>query len=594
MNLVYYCLVNNSLLILNDGDYSVQSSIKVSMTGRFDEVKVSSDGLAVAVVAIGSSIGSGPTPSRLIRFDLQTKQIINQITFDHDLAPGETITRYATSSKGSYVLAVSKQGSSLTVYSLNMIGSSYQLQAFYRTGLSLTQVVNELFTVGDYVVVSFDYNFSILNKQGGVVQSYSNLQSKSNGGNKDLPVYVALAADVGTQDFYALLSNQNLIKFSVKITGVVHEIVSSTALDMWLVTSDLTRGTLLSIITSEFEEFTITDLKTNQKVYQFTPGFNNFMMTDSSYVAYKVNQTSRYGSKFSIFTRDGDQMWLISDTGSQVKYYHNQEQQMVSYFGPSKAGTCQVYQLNLTSGTLSSYLVIKDVSACQGEILHAMNIDMKTLQVTIAHKNGNADVYTIVSQAFGEVKFVPKSNSGDVKTLVANYDTLSLYHFVQSIQYQNTTVYEYTYQGSQFNLANTVLFDNVAASKYVILNQNQVAAFIFQNFTVIDIPTFSSKNYQYFSYWDSVSSFKDQSGKTIMILSNAADTTLFNKGAGIIDANGNQALLPGSSNNTISAGPAGPCKYWLVNYDQFVPTVAMVQFYDICAQSIAIPVQIDI
>jgi len=457
--------------------------------------------------------------------------------------------------------------------------------------VSFPQVVSEIFTVGDYVVLSYDYSFVILNQQGRVVQGYSGLQAKFNGGDKTLPVYTALAADFGTPDFYALFSNQTLTKFSVKITGVVHEVVSPTVFDMQLVTSDPLHSTLLFTIDAEFETFIITDLKENRKVYQFSPGYDNFMMTGSTYGAFKKNQTNKYGPNFYVFDQDG---WLFfsSGTRSQQKYYHNQEQQMASYLVSSKSsGTCQVYQVNLTAASLSSYVVLQDSSACQGELTHAMNIDLKTLQLTI-HKrdSNNVDSYTIVSQKFGQVNFVPPNNYGDVKTLVANYDTLSLYHFVESFEYQNTTVYEYSYQGSQFNLVNTVVFNNLAANKYVILNQNQVAAFVFQNFTVIDIPSFSTKTYQYFSYWDSLSSFKDQSGNTIMILSNPPDSTLFNKGAGIIDSNGNQGLLPGSHNNTMSAGPAGPCSYWLVNHDQFIPSVAMVQFYNACAQSITIDI----
>lgn len=589
LTLVYYCLTNNSLLILNDGDYSVQSSIPVSMSGYFDEVKLSTDGYAVAAVVIGSPQGANPTPSCLIQFDLQKRQIINQVTFDHDLAPGEVITRYAATPKASYVMSFSKQDASVTVYSLTMIGSSYKIDVFYHTNVQSLQVVSELFCVADNVLVSYDDTFVVLNQQGRVVQGYSGLQSKSNGGSKSLPIFTALVADPASPDFYALFSNQTLTKFSVKITGIVRQVMSDSALDMQFVPSDPMHNTLLFTIDSSTETLTITDLQANRKIYTFMAGFDNFMMTDTNLVVYKKNQTSHYGPIFSLIDRVGNNLWLSSSCGNSRQYYHNQEQQMISYLvGSKSSGMCQVYQLNLTSGTLSSYLVIKDSSACQGELTHAMNIDSKTLQVTV-HKvdSNNVDSYTIVSQSLGEVTFTPASNYGDQKALVADYDTLSLHYLVQSFEYQNTTVFQYQYdaQSKQFNLGNTAVFADVHASQYVILNQQQVAAFVFQEFTVIDLPSLTTKHYTYSSYWDSLSSFKDQNDNSLFILSNPSDTTLFNKGAGFIDSTGNVGLLPGSINGTISAGPAGPCKYWLVNYDQFVPSVANVQFYDVCGGS---------
>ena len=589
MTLVYYCLTNNSLLILNDGDYSVQSSIPVSISGRFDEVKLSTDGYNVAAVAIGSLEGSSPTPSRLISFDLQKRQVINQVTFDHDLAPGEVITRYASTPKASYVLSFSKQDSSVTVYTVTMIGSSYKLDVFYHISISSTQVVSELFCVADNVLLSYDDMFVILNGQGRVIQGYSGLQSKSNGGSKSLPIYTALVADPASPDFYALFNNQTLTKFSVKITGIVRQVISSTALDMQFIPSDPMHNTLLCTIDSETENFIVTDLSNNQKIYQFVAGFDNFMLTDANLIVYKKNQTSHYGPVFTYFERQGYWPVFSSAAGNSRQYYYNQEQHMISYLVGSKTtGTCQVYQLNLTTTSLSSYLVIKDFSACQGELTHAMNIDFKTLQVTIHKVDSNkVDSYTIVSQSLGEVTFTPASNYGDQKALVADYDTLSLHYLVQSYEYQNTTVSQYQYdaQSKQFNIGNTAVFADVHASQYVILNQQQIAAFVFQDFTVIDLPSLTTKHYSYSSYWDSLSSFKNQNGNNLFILSNPPDGTLFNKAAGFIDSAGNVGLLPGSVNNTISAGPAGPCQYWLVNYDQFVPSVATVQFYDVCGGS---------
>ncbi|RYE28247.1 MAG: hypothetical protein EOP48_33695 [Sphingobacteriales bacterium] len=322
-----------------------------------------------------------------------------------------------------------------------MIGSSYQLSVFYHGPMSFPQVVSEIFCVGDYIVLSYDDAFEILNQQGRVVQGYSGLQSKFNGGDKTLPVHTALVAEDGSSDFYALFSNQTLTKFTVKITGIVHQVVSSSALDMQLVTSDPMHNSLLWTIDSTNEIFTITDLQTNTSIYQFSAGFDNFMMTETNFVAYKVNKTTPYGPRFYLFDRAQNNLWFISATGNQVKYFHNQEQHMITYLSFTKSiGQCQVYQLNLTSASLSSYLVIQDATACQGEITHAMNIDTKNLQVTI-HKrdSNNVDSYTIVSQAFGQVNFVPPNNYGDVKTLVANYDTLSLSHFVHSFEYQNDT-----------------------------------------------------------------------------------------------------------------------------------------------------------
>jgi hypothetical protein len=589
LTLVYYCLTNNSLLILNDGDYSVKSSIPVTISGRFDEVKLSTDGYAVAAVAIGSLEGSSPTPSHLISFDLQKQQIINHVTFDHDLAPGEVITRYAATPKASYVMSFSKQDSSITVYAVTMIGSSYKLDVFYHTAVQNTQVVSELFCVADNVLVSYDDAFVILNQQGRVAQGYSSLQSKYNGGSKALPIYTALVADPASPDFYALFSNQTLTKFSVKLTGIVHSVLSTTTLDMQFIPSDPMHNTLLFTIDSGSELLIITDLVANQKIYQFTAGFDNFMLTDSYLVAYKKNQTSPYGPFFAYFERSSYWNVFTSGTGNSRQYYYNQEQATISYLVASKTlGTCQVYQLNLNFSSLSSYLVIKDFSACQGELTHAMNIDSKTLQVTV-HKvdSKGVDSYTIVSQSLGEVTFTPPSNYGDQKALVADYDTLSLHYLVQSFQYQNTTVSQYQYdaQSKQFNLGNTAVFADVHASQYVILNQQQIAAFVFQDFTVIDLPSLTTKHYTYSSYWDNLSSFKDQNGNSLFILSNPSDGTLFNKAAGFIDSTGNVGLLPGSVNNTISAGPAGPCQYWLVNYDQFVPSVATVQFYDVCGGS---------
>src|SRR5262249_35231302 len=75
--LVYYCTQNNSLLILDEEEFTVQSVIKVDVDRIFEETQLSSDGSTVVIIGMRTPLSGEFYPSQFIKIDLATKSILN-------------------------------------------------------------------------------------------------------------------------------------------------------------------------------------------------------------------------------------------------------------------------------------------------------------------------------------------------------------------------------------------------------------------------------------------------------------------------------------------------------------------------------------
>lgn len=558
--LVYYCLVNNSLLILDEQDWTVQSTIATNIVGNFSQVNIVTDGYSIAILGTGPLFTDTVTPSQLIKVNLQSKQIVNNITFDHDLRSGERVTGYASNGNNLYVLTntIGDSSNNVTVYSMYLIANSYTLTPLASYNNTKNEVVSLLYCVGDLIVTNSNQTVVIISKQGTILGTVPDVSVKYR-----LESHLALVADYGSNEFYALLLNNDLMKYTFKNGGYSSEKIGHEIADFQLAYASLTGNSIL--ITSGFSgNFSMIDTTTSHLIYTMANALGGFL-TDSAYIVID-DKSSLY-----FFSRETNLLIQSITDMSDSDYFYDQENQIFSFVNVTEDNQCQIIQINFNTRFITIPLTFPGSGSdfpCPGSLLNVTN-NANGAEAVL----GGSGSFIIASQTFGFVNFTIPSEDYPTDTLVVDYDTLLVHYFTSTSKSSEIRTYQYDSTTKNFTLQSTT---DLSVSNVVefYLEPEQVLAFSAEGpMDVIRLATLEQKKFVLDGEYTQVAGLDDNSGTTY---------TLFTAigGAPIVFYDNDFHTVPGTSDATFQVGVARQCSYWAL--DQFF-NFEVIYFYDICS-----------
>lgn len=584
-NLVYYCSNNNSLLILDETDYTVKTVIPTGINQILQEVRLTSDGYSVSILGLTGLLSSTPSPTHLVKVSLQTQTVTTHVIFDHDLASGEAVTAYASSGQNMYVVTNTVTGttpSKTSVYSMTLIGSSYSLTllASINSTSEEARTIPELYCVENLLITNQESTLIILNNKGNVLQQIETLQQieyVSPTGTDGSYYRVELFADYGASDFYALWINSTITKFTAQSGGFSFEDFGSAGFMYFALQDQNTNSLLLTVATDNVGNFTITDLSTSEILYVSAAAFFKIMITDSTYTV--VNFAT--DALAYIFDRETDALIQLISVGEI--FYYDQQRSIFSSLIHSGLGQYQLQQIDLTTGNVYSSLKFNYTGDSVGFLVHATNnenFDTPEVVIKIIDYEAKKNNYLIISPKFGQAEFtVPSSDLEVSSTLFPDYDALTIYYFAEGDP-NSTTLDVYTYDptSKSFTLKDStnqiIGGTTIPSNQYAVVVGTQELGIV--NYTTLDQTVVSIS-----AEWDSISPFDSNTDDVRIIVSRSGRTSQNANSVGIY-YNGQFEDLPGSIDNaTISAGVAGACSYDIVTGTGSFSTISI---YNICSQ----------
>lgn len=583
--LLYYCVTNNSLLVIDQNTYTVDLAIPTNVSATFDEVKFVPQGNTITILGlIGVSVN--PQPSQLITVDLQSQAITRNVVFEYDLDSNEIVVGYTVSPKGVfYVLTATPSETfsyQVTLYSMMLIGNSYAL--YNMTSLNFENLFYpfwaQLDNVGGLLIISSHTSLYVVSAQGNVIGTVENLATKAppSGSIFGFLEHVAVAIEYGSSDFYALLTNSSVLKFSVDNGGYNTEIFASNVQDMQYVSSNQNNNSLLFTTNTVFPLFNITDLQTSRTIYSTIAGNATFFTSDTKYAGVVATSDS---NMLYIFDRQTN-LLIYQDQIPQF-YFFDENSHLFSYIEYTNASQSQCQMVQLDLQTANSYVPFTlDTSygtMCQYYRFANVTNDYDTPQFLLLL----LDNLLIVSENFGSVLF----SEYTVESLDApfiDYDTLTLVDVNQQDTYYGLVLDVWTYynpSNQEFMLQNSTKISDVADSKYKIL-PGQLLVLGSDQFELLDFVTFNKTIVDY-QLIDAISFFQDKTGALYIVLGYDENLKTFN-----VYYDGKVSQLAGVTANTNTVSAAGRCRYSVM--DELNNDISLVSFYNVCSEQNALEI----
>jgi len=270
-SLVYFCHANNSILIIDQSTYSVEKIIPLNISDSWPIVRISTDGMSIAVLLIDTMFTTTAKASMLVKVDLQVRQVTAKILLNKSLMVGETVVAYASNKKAAYV-ATNRISTFLknlyittTAYSILTIGSDYQLIPVMTVDTPLTSVkiVTKLFCAGGYVIVNNGTDLAFKNDYVIDPQRGPQVLSKSITPDQQGLFHLAVTSQYGSNDLYVQITAGNVFQYT--FLDQIHFKPLGTYGDIQIAYGNQTSGDLMFATSST--TFSVIDLDTLKPMY---------------------------------------------------------------------------------------------------------------------------------------------------------------------------------------------------------------------------------------------------------------------------------------------------------------------------------------
>ena len=500
--LVYYCAANDSLFIIDQNSHTASASISLGIWDIYPNVKLSTEGMNVNILAMDELFIAQPKDSVLIKIDVQSRKIISRfvLKLNDDIFPNSSVVEYAVGSKTSYV-AFSKwetKMSTVVIFSIVFQGDTYEMTgiADFTTLKPVAKPITKLFTMGDFIVINNYMKLYFLASDGRMVQE-ARVQAKELTPGVFHPA-VVLSND--GLDLYVHSSALEVQKYRV-VDGQISATKIGSSQDMQIAYANQnTSDFMFSYDDPNF--FKILDLQTSKGVYASISSYNDHLLTNTTYTVVQNNT-------FYIFDLKTDSL-LTTITTTSSKYYHNKDQDIVTFLSTA----CQVTHLDLVSGKLWTSLQLS-TSLCPGDVSYARLTEKGNPELVIPTNQS----YLIITEAYGQILF---NTSSPTDSINVNFDDLSFYYYTatQSPKQVNASFYTFDPQSQQFKLNSTNSIPYVAVKSQGLFPINPYLTAAVSDISISVIQgTKLVFEYPLLNRYNSVTSFETSDGYTYMFFS---------------------------------------------------------------------------
>lgn len=606
--LVYYCTGNNTLLILNEDDYTVTDIVPVTTAGEFKETKLTAEGTSVVILGIAGLYVSD-TPSQLIKIDLETLQVVRQVTFDSNLEAGEVVTSYASTDLSSFVLTslVDRAAGKLTVTLYNAVfaSNSYTLTRLDSSSSKYTYDseirTSELFCFGPYVVTNDYYNILLYTAEGKLAYTFDNLEFNAQGSSGSTSPWISLpnyAMQKGSSSFYAFSNLGPVFKFTLNGQDVTKEtLLHDGNIVSFVIGNQYGNDLVFSIdpVNIQYDTtFTIIDFETSEVIYR-TPDFLNQMgyldIADTVYITTEggsdINGIASYDLKTNL---------LVGYLKEDYQDYIYEKIFKVFYFIVKPEATetnCTVKYYDpttLETGTVFSY---DEGTPCKNSYFQAINAsDSKYSPNFVIQLNEVSSIvpqlqnsYLIHTQTYDRVTAKWPMSLG-YAYVVPNFETLKMYYVRtgSKVPYKfSVNTYLFDEASNGFNLNKSYSLGEIDFSDdgdFVQLDPDTVAFAPGNSCMIINLAEGTSQEYSVPAPLTivSIDTFKDVQGQTHLIVSTATSDLSASGPYYMLDLDGTLTVMPESNKYTVQASSGGESSFWMLDY--YPGSIQVLRFYD--------------
>jgi hypothetical protein len=571
-SLVYFCAKNTSLLVLDQSSFTIETSIPFNnVNDTWANAKLSTDGQNVVVLAMGPLFTEAYQDSILVTFDMQTRNVTQQILFNQGLEY-EFVVAFASSKKAAYIATNTVRCGTYftTIYSLTTIGNTYQLTkiASLKTWRT-TEVLTKLFCLGNYIVVNNGKDLYFINQQGSTVQN-TQVGLKLLTGGAQYSFFQPIVTSQYDGKYIDIIFNFTLPsveRYSVVGDAIIVKKIGLYA-DFQVAYGNLTSGDLMFTLDSSKTSFSILDLKTLKPVYTALVGFPDLMLTNETYSVIQDNNVL-------IFDLSNDA--LIAKVPIKENYYYSKEQSIISYLNETDSLLCYLQHVCLITGLAWSSYTPETSNPCKYSI-NALSINQFGIPEYVLSFNQSFLIHT---QALGFVKFPsPFGSISDPQLLNFNFSADRGFYYYDADQENNQVMsgsYGYYNAARRFITVRRNNITNVSANKgFFSINDSSVLALSNDTLTIISDTSSTTTKYSTLSDWNSADLFKDSTGKDYAILSNNGSNPALWTYEGF-------SPLPGLRNESIKAKLGGSQSYWIA--DAPSSSIGLVRFYDVSTRA---------
>jgi hypothetical protein len=273
--LLFYCVVNNSLLTIDTDTYTVQDAIPVSSSQVFQDVLVGHNQQGLVYILGLPNLLAVPasTPTELILVNLTTKAVENHVIFNKGSDSHSLVTGYAFDSSASYVLTKGVE-SGKTLVKINKItlkDNDYELIQFANFTYEKEDIVgythNPLDIIDGYFFTNDKDNLLIFNPDGNLYLNKTGLFTDPRGAASSETLWApTTAARIGGSTFYAIFMGFQAFTFSLQ-NGVMNSTVLDSKIDEMKIAFGDTGSEKDLLINIGFDLFSVKEIYTNTTVY---------------------------------------------------------------------------------------------------------------------------------------------------------------------------------------------------------------------------------------------------------------------------------------------------------------------------------------
>jgi len=588
--LLYYCVNNNSLLLIETKSYTVRDVILVSTSQTFEEAILGHNEEGQIYILGLPDITSLPTTSasELILVNLTTKAVENHVVFNKGSDSQLLVTGYAFDSGSSYILTkgAEKDQTLIEIKKIVLKENDYELTPFVNftfNTFASSQVHTPLDIIDGYFFTNDHSNLLIFDKNGDVFDNKTMLQFKyyQKKAYSEAVAVPVTGAQIGGSIFYVQL-RFDTFGYSLKDGAMISSKIGGFADDLRMAFGD---GSELLVI-SDLDTFSIIEMATNTTLYtSLIYDYYDLMASGSYYFGH-------YSSKIYVFDRKTPGK-LLQTLTIPIYSVYDKATNLILQLSPVDNG-CQISYLNLETLTVSQGPLVKNKDAC-GTSVSNIDITDTARPFFIVHVNGK-DKYLFVSPAtYGTALFTnPFYPYGD--GIVMPEKDGESFSFVKVTKYdtnKNVEVHNFKLNKllkrfiaqDNYNLT-TIIAESPTFGLYQITNNKVIMTYNDTKMTILDLALRNAIDYDipaFPSGGPSLKIFSDKNKTPYVILSQDDAFGMISTLPQLFDLT-NITPLPGAiSNITRKASEFGACGYYVS--DEYHRAIGVIRFFDACSST---------
>jgi len=580
-SLVYFCVKNTSLLIIDQSTYLIESEIPLNSNSSLPLARLSTEGMSVVVLSLDTLFTQSPQSSVLYKIDMQTRKLSTQLLLNSSLTAGEAVAVYAASSKSHNYVATNRIENNTfytVVYSISVIGNAYQLTPLATFSSPLTtKTITKLFCLGNFVVVSDDSHIYFLNSQGDYVKTAKAAFKPLT--NDVIPeIYqVGFTSQYDNANIYIHSVGGTIDKYSIVAGTIQVKQVEGSYSNVQIAYGNATSQDLAFTIDGSHQNFKVFDIQASKTIYTALAGYFDFMMTNATYVV--VQELDFPYFTVNIFDLKTDA--LIAQVPVNTHgYYYNKEQQMITLVNSTDSTICRVLHIDLVSGKTWTTLSFHFPDPVCGSFVDSARMT----------ENGNPELvlpsfgyYQIISETYGTLKFetLDFEKTYYYDRINVNFDDLSVYYYHEydSNLQMNASFCTFNPQSQGFQLQDTNIIAPapINATYFFVVNSTMMATLSNKTFRLFD--KLKSPVFQQFpNNFNLVTSFHDADENHYVLLAFTKVDIIRGSHPELFTTSGANPPLPGKRVNTVFARATGTKSYVL--HDYLSQAVGLIRFYD--------------